>query len=178
MSRETFEKLPEGRKELILSTGIRMFSLSPYSEVSTDSITRACGISKGILFHYFGSKRAFYLYCLEKSLERLTRQEEEAGGTGFHEILFSEMSRKMALCMAFRDEMHLVNMASRDASAEIAREKAALLAGYTAEARRESARTLRKALDALPLADEGKRETAAEGLQLYVQALLNRYLLR
>ena len=64
MSRETFEKLPADRKELILSTGIRMFSLSPYSEVSTDSITRTCGISKGMLFQYFGSKRSFYLYCL------------------------------------------------------------------------------------------------------------------
>ena len=67
----TFEKLPADKKEMILSTGIREFSQKAYKDVSTDSITQKCHISKGILFHYFGSKKGYYMYCLEASLERL-----------------------------------------------------------------------------------------------------------
>ena len=49
---ESFEKLPEERKEKILAAGIRAFSEKMYREASTDAITRECRISKGILFHY------------------------------------------------------------------------------------------------------------------------------
>ncbi len=178
MSRDTFEKLSPEKKEKILSTGIRMFSEKAYPDVSTESITQACGISKGILFHYFGSKKEFYLYCLEKAMERLTRKEEDAGGEGFCGILFSEMNRKMALCAAYRDETHMVNMASRDGSAEIAAEKAEILGKYAAGIRAESARTIRRALAPLTLRDGSRRRTAEDGMLIYTNALLNRYLLQ
>ena len=58
MSFETFEKLPTEKKEYILSTGIKEFSQKSYKDVSTDIITQKCHISKGILFHYFGSKKS------------------------------------------------------------------------------------------------------------------------
>ena len=178
MSRDTFEKLPPEKKEKILSAGIRMFSEKAYPDVSTESITKTCGISKGILFHYFGSKKKFYLYCLEKAMDRLTRKEEDAGGEDFCGILFSEMNRKMALCREYRDETHLVNMAARDGSAEIAAEKAELLGKYAAGIRAESARTIRRALAALTLRDESGRRTAEEGMLIYTNAVLNRYLLQ
>ena len=99
MSMETFEKLPADKKELILSTGIKEFSQKSYKDVSTDVITGKCGISKGILFHYFGSKKKYYLYCLEQCLERLTEKTEETAGSDFYEILFESMNRKLSVCM-------------------------------------------------------------------------------
>ena len=69
MSFESFEKLPGEKKDKILSAGIREFSQKSYNDAGTDRITEQCQISKGILFHYFGSKKKFYLYCLEKSME-------------------------------------------------------------------------------------------------------------
>ena len=139
MALETFEKLPEEKKALILSTGIREFSRKSYKDVSTDSITRSCQISKGILFHYFGSKKEYYLYCLDTALSRLTAQTEEVSGTDFYEILFSGMKRKLSLCMQYPDETHLVNMASRDASAEISREKAEIIRKHSSAVQTESA---------------------------------------
>ncbi|MCI5481154.1 MAG: TetR/AcrR family transcriptional regulator, partial [Lachnospiraceae bacterium] len=67
MSFEAYEKITEEKRNRILSTGIKEFSGKSYKDVSTDHITKACGISKGLLFHYFGSKREFYFYCLEKA---------------------------------------------------------------------------------------------------------------
>lgn len=175
---ETFEKLPTDKKELILLTGIKEFSEKSYKEVSTDSITKRCQISKGILFHYFGSKKDYYLYCLEKSMERLTTKTEEVTGEDFYEILFSSMNRKISLCMQYADEMHMVNMASRDMSAEIAGPKADILRRYMTTIRMESAQTLSKALNALELKDSGKKQVTVEGLHIYINAVLNKYLLQ
>ena len=95
MAFEAFEKLSDDKKELILSAGMKEFSQKPYKEASTDSITKACGISKGLLFHYFGSKKAFYFYCLESAMEKLTAQaqsKEEA--KNFYDILFTSSLEK------------------------------------------------------------------------------------
>ena len=178
MSIKTFEKLPEDKKERILSAGIREFSLKTYKDASTDSITKESQISKGILFHYFGSKKQFYLYCLEQSMERLTAETEMIAGREFHEILFAEMNRKVSLCRQYQDEMRMVNMASRDASTEIAPQKAELIQRYMIVVQQESGKTIRQALALLKLKDEENRQMAEKGLQIYISAMLNQYLLQ
>lgn len=174
----TFEKLPADKKEMILSTGIREFSQKAYKDVSTDSITRKCHISKGILFHYFGSKKGYYMYCLEASLERLMSKTKEHSDNGFYEILFESMNRKMAVCMQYKDEMHMVNMASRDAAAEIAQEKTELIGRYMAQVQAQSLRTLQSALLALDFKSEENRQVTVEGLHIYINAVLNKYLVQ
>ena len=178
MSFDTFEKLPESKKEWILSVGIKEFSQKSYKDVSTDSITQKCEISKGILFHYFGSKKKFYLYCLAKAMERLTETTGEAEGTDFYEILFESMNRKIEICVKYADEMHMVNMASRDASAEIAEQKAEVTRRYMLSVKEESTRTLRKAMSVLVLKDGARSQVTVEGLYLYINAVLNKYLLQ
>lgn len=178
MSLETFEKLSEDKKERILSIGIKEFSQKSYKEVSTDSITKKCGISKGILFHYFGSKKKYYLYCLEKSLERLTAKSEAVEENDFYGIIFSSMNQKLALCTQYQDEMHLVNMASRDACAEIVTEKAEVIRTYMAGAQAQSAQILQKAIGTLTMDEEKKTRTTVAGLQIYINAVMNQYLAR
>ena len=174
---ESFEKLPEEKKARILSTGISAFSQKSYTDVSTDALTRQCQISKGLLFHYFGSKKNFYLYCLEKAMERLTEEGAEASGSDFYDILFDSMNRKLSKCMEYREEMHLVNMASRDASGEIAEEKEGILRKYAVGIQTESKQILQKAMAALPLENINKNSVSLEGLYLYIHAVLNKYLL-
>lgn len=175
---ERFEKLPEDKKELILSTGINEFSQKSYKDVSTDTITQKCHISKGILFHYFGSKKRFYLYCLEKSLERLTTKEEGVQGDDFYEILFSSMNRKMSICMKYKDEMHMVNMVSRDMSVEIVQEKTEIIKKYMINVQNESLETLRKAVATLDFKIEENNPVTIEGLHIYISAVLNKYLVQ
>ncbi|GMB08112.1 TetR family transcriptional regulator [Thermolongibacillus altinsuensis] len=49
-----------------------------YEKTSTDVITRRAGISKGILFHYFKSKKNLYLYLVNYVLDLLTEKTMEA----------------------------------------------------------------------------------------------------
>ncbi|WP_164779814.1 TetR/AcrR family transcriptional regulator [Paenibacillus kobensis] len=69
---EAFEKLPEEKKASILSSCLEEFSEHGYDQASTDAITSRAGISKGILFHYFKSKKNVYLYLLRHVSDMLT----------------------------------------------------------------------------------------------------------
>jgi len=53
------------RRAQLLDMGVSLFSQRPYDEVSIDEIAAAAGISRGLLYHYFGGKRSFYLGCIK-----------------------------------------------------------------------------------------------------------------
>ena len=44
---------------------------SPTKTVSIDRIAQAAGISKGLLYHYFPTKRAFFAACVGEAAQRL-----------------------------------------------------------------------------------------------------------
>ena len=179
MAFEAFKKLSADKKELILSAGMKEFSQKPYKEASTDSITKACGISKGLLFHYFGSKKAFYFYCLESAMEKLTAQAQSKEEVNdFYDILFSSMDQKFALCIHYYDEMHMVNMASRDAATEIVQQKAEMMQKYAIQIKMKSAETIRRALQTLHFKHDENLQMTVEGISLYINAVLNKYLIQ
>ncbi|HVX70601.1 MAG TPA: helix-turn-helix domain-containing protein [Mycobacteriales bacterium] len=49
------------RREQILATARVLFTKRPYGAVSTIEIAEAAGVTRGLLHHYFGTKRALYL---------------------------------------------------------------------------------------------------------------------
>lgn len=179
MAFEAFTKLSDDKKEQILSAGMKEFSQKSYKEASTDSITKACGISKGLLFHYFGSKKEFYFFCLEKAMEKLTAQpQSDEKAKNFYDILFSSMDQKFALCIHYYDEMHMVNMASRDAATEIAQRKAEILQSYGLQIKMKSAETIKRALQTLHFKQNENLQMTVEGVSLYINAVLNKYLIQ
>jgi AcrR family transcriptional regulator len=52
---------PDARRDQILRVAARLFSKRPYSDVSISDIAGEAGIARGLLHHYFGSKRELYL---------------------------------------------------------------------------------------------------------------------
>lgn len=61
----------DDRREQLLELGLRLFGTRAYDEVSIDDIAAEAGISKGLLYHYFGSKRAFYLATIDVAAGKL-----------------------------------------------------------------------------------------------------------
>lgn len=59
------------RREQLLAAGLELFSTTPYDAVSVDDIAAATASSRGLLYHYFGSKRGFYIEVLEASAAEL-----------------------------------------------------------------------------------------------------------
>ena len=52
---------PDARREQILECAVQLFGERPYAAVSTTDIARAAGVARGLLNHYFGTKRELYL---------------------------------------------------------------------------------------------------------------------
>lgn len=55
-------------KEQILSALFLLFLKKGYETVSILDIEEACGISRGVIYHYFKSKESIFLEQLEASL--------------------------------------------------------------------------------------------------------------
>ncbi|MEA4920012.1 MAG: TetR/AcrR family transcriptional regulator [Clostridiaceae bacterium] len=174
MSFETFEKQSADKRNRIIAAGLAEFSIRSYLDANTDVITKSCGISKGLLYHYFGSKKEFYLYCLSRSLDRLTQKQDPQQGD-FYEILFGIMDRKLKLCAEYPAETRFVNMASRETALEIAEGVKAFFGKYAMKMLEASASAMERALLTLPLKTDSN--LAREGLLLYTNAVISKYLL-
>jgi AcrR family transcriptional regulator len=59
------------RRRQLLETGARAFTERSYDEVSMSAVAREAGISKGLLYHYFPSKRDFFVATLEAAASEL-----------------------------------------------------------------------------------------------------------
>ena len=55
----------EIRRQQLIELGVKLFAERAYDEVAIDDLAREAGISKGLMYHYFGSKKALYLACVE-----------------------------------------------------------------------------------------------------------------
>lgn len=52
---------PEIRRKQILQCARRIFAKTPYQDVSTAEIAAKAGVARGLVNHYFGTKRELYL---------------------------------------------------------------------------------------------------------------------
>lgn len=52
------------RRDQLLRIGLEFFGHRPFGDVGTAEIAREAGVSHGLLFHYFGDKRRYYLEVL------------------------------------------------------------------------------------------------------------------
>ena len=59
------------RRSQLLDLGRRLFNTRPYDAISIDEIAAAAGISKGLLYHYFPSKRHFYVEVVRIGAEHV-----------------------------------------------------------------------------------------------------------
>ncbi len=61
----------EARREQLLLAGSELLGRRPYDEVSIEEIAIAAGVSKGLLYHYFPTKKDFVLAALERGQREL-----------------------------------------------------------------------------------------------------------
>ena len=71
---EKFFALPEEKRRRIVNAAMEAFGKNEYKRASTDDIAARAGISKGLLFHYFGSKKELYFY-LYRHVERMVAEQ-------------------------------------------------------------------------------------------------------
>lgn len=66
-----FLNLDQEKRERILNAALQEFAQKGFEKASTNSIVKEAGISKGLLFHYFKSKKDLFLFLYDYFTEML-----------------------------------------------------------------------------------------------------------
>jgi AcrR family transcriptional regulator len=64
-----YRRAPEQKRQLLMAAARELFKANGYDETSTMEIAQHAGVSEGILFHHFGSKRGLFA-CLAEQYAR------------------------------------------------------------------------------------------------------------
>lgn len=111
---------PEQRREQLLELGVRLIADQPIEELSIDVLAAEAGVSRGLLYHYFGGKQEFLLAVLQRMADDLF----EATAPVDHPDLVHRLRVSIANYLTFVREHHtaylsFMNAARGGASAEI-----------------------------------------------------------
>ncbi len=77
--------IDETKKDKILWAGLKEFSEHGFDKASTDRISKDAGVSKGLIFHYYGSKENLYLFAVNKCIDDIF---EEFNNVKFDDLEF------------------------------------------------------------------------------------------
>jgi AcrR family transcriptional regulator len=64
---------PRSRREQLLEHGVRLLSSRSLDELSIETLAEEAGISRGLLYHYFGNKQDFHRAVVRKAADDLIR---------------------------------------------------------------------------------------------------------
>lgn len=75
---EKFFDLKKEKQDRMINAALKIFSMRGYQFASTDDIVKEAGISKGLLFHYFGSKSGLYSFIYDYSIRFMSMELKAA----------------------------------------------------------------------------------------------------
>lgn len=62
---------PDARRAHLLAVGTAVFGSKAYDEVQIDQIAQQAGVSRGLLYHYFPNKRAFFAAIVQMGYDEI-----------------------------------------------------------------------------------------------------------
>ncbi|MCR5283431.1 MAG: TetR/AcrR family transcriptional regulator, partial [Lachnospiraceae bacterium] len=132
---ERFFDLTREKQDRFINAACKLFAENGYKKASTDDIVREAGISKGLLFHYFGSKEGLYLYVYEYST-RYVRMEYDRSipknGMDFFELQRHMEKAKREIIRYYPYMTLFIQRAFRENDQELIDKLAENMDGYTA----------------------------------------------
>ncbi len=92
---EKFFDLPREKQDRMINGALEVFAKNGYKHASTDDMVKAVGVSKGLWFHYFGSKAGLYIFTYDYSVKYLLLEISTVIDEG--EKNFFELTKQMEL---------------------------------------------------------------------------------
>ncbi len=89
--------MDNSKKQELFNACFAEFAQYGYDKANTNRICEAAGVSKGLLFHYFGSKKSLYILCVEQCITDILSLIDgfSTEGMSFAEAISAYGSRKM-----------------------------------------------------------------------------------
>lgn len=92
---DKFFDLKKEKQDRFINAALKLFGENGYKKASTDDIVKEAGVSKGLLFHYFGNKQGLYEFVYEYS-RKYIRMEYEAVLSSY-QVDFFELQRSIEM---------------------------------------------------------------------------------
>ncbi|WP_165861364.1 TetR/AcrR family transcriptional regulator [Paenibacillus paeoniae] len=73
-----FLSIEEEKRERVINAALKEFAIKGYTAASTNEIAKEASISKGLVFHYFKSKKDLYFFLYDHTLEVVNTELREA----------------------------------------------------------------------------------------------------
>lgn len=73
-------RTPEDRRKQLIGIGLQLLTTVPIQQLTIDEVAKVAGISRSLLFHYFPTKRDYYVAVVRAASHRLlksTRHDPE-----------------------------------------------------------------------------------------------------
>ncbi len=135
-----FENLPEEKKQNIIKCALKEFADKGYEQASTNAIVKEAGISKGILFHYFKTKRDLYryviFYCIDLMYTQMLDYLEFSSDDYFErmlEVSAAKMKVQMKYPEIYTIVVNIFKSSQQDIIKEIYEKYAPLITQYYAK---------------------------------------------
>lgn len=117
-----FLSLDQEKKDRIINAAIKEFAEKGYDLASTNEIVKEAGISKGLLFHYFGNKKKMFIFLFDHCCELVTEQfyqKIDMGEIDFFKRMRQAVVIKMDLALAYPDLFKFLETAFLEDSAAV-----------------------------------------------------------
>lgn len=78
---------PAGRREQLLELGVRLLATRTLEQLSIEALAEEAGISRGLLYHYFGGKQEFHTAVMQRAADELYAATAPSGeGTALEQL--------------------------------------------------------------------------------------------
>ncbi|MDT5057056.1 MAG: hypothetical protein QOF66_5422 [Mycobacterium sp.] len=110
---------PELRREQLLDLGAELFAAEPYERVHIDRVAEIAGVSRGLLYHYFPTKGAFFAALVERTVENLRAATAPDPALSPLDQLRHGIDAYLAHCRANSHAAHAVHRSAASADPDV-----------------------------------------------------------
>ena len=70
---------PDDRRQALIHSALKLFNTQPYDEVSVDDIAAEAGMSRALVYHYYGGKAGVFISALQQMGDDVVAAVAKAG---------------------------------------------------------------------------------------------------
>jgi AcrR family transcriptional regulator len=70
---------PDDRRQALINSALKLFNTHPYDEVSVDDIAADAGMSRALVYHYYGGKAGVFITALRQTGDDVVATIRKAG---------------------------------------------------------------------------------------------------
>ncbi|MFD6676456.1 TetR/AcrR family transcriptional regulator [Rhodococcus zopfii] len=110
---------PDQRRTELLDIGARLFSQHAYEDVRIEEVAELAGVSRGLMYHYFPTKREFMAAVVQRESDRLLAVTEPDPALSVHERIAAGLDAYLEYIESHAQGVLAINRGAVSADASI-----------------------------------------------------------